>query len=122
MNPGDVKKTFTDKDGVQQVVVIPAEVFRAARRNKISNGVAIDQYLAELGYKDKTAVEETAKARQPKTRTRKPNDTKRGIMEVLEAAVAGIAENGVEIVNAERQLRFSVDGNVYEVTLVQKRK
>lgn len=121
MNPGDVKYSFTDKDGNPQVVVIPAEVFRAARRNKISNAVAIATFLAEQGYKDKSEVEETAKSKQAKTRTRKPNDTKREIMRVLSGAVATVAENGVEIVNEERQLRFTIDGKVYEVTLVQKR-
>lgn len=121
MNPGDVKYSFTDKDGNPQVVVIPAEVFRAARRNKISNAVAIATFLAEQGYKDQSEVEETAKSKQAKTRTRKPNNTKREIMRVLSGAVATVAENGVEIVNEERQLRFTIDGKVYEVTLVQKR-
>lgn len=121
MNPGDVKYTFVDKNGTPQVVVIPADVFRAARRNKISNAVAIASYLAEQGYKEQSEVEETAKAKQSKVRTRKPNDTKRSIVDLLAAAVGGIAENGVEIVNAERQLRFTVDGKVYEITLVQKR-
>jgi hypothetical protein len=121
MNPGDVKYSFTDKDGNPQVVVIPAEVFRAARRNKISTAVAIATFLAEQGYKDQSEVEETAKSKQAKPRTRKPNDTKREIMRVLSGAVATVAENGVEIVNEERQLRFTIDGKVYEVTLVQKR-
>lgn len=121
MNPGDVKYSFTDKDGNPQVVVIPAEVFRAARRNKISNAVAIATFLAEQGYKDQSEVEETTKSKQAKTRTRKPNDTKREIMRVLSGAVATVAENSVEIVNEERQLRFTIDGKVYEVTLVQKR-
>lgn len=121
MNPGDVKYSFTDKDGNPQVVIIPAEIFRTARRNKISNAVAIATFLADQGYKDQSEVEETVKAKQSKIRTRKPNDTKREIMRVLSGAVAAIAENGVEIVNEERQLRFTIDGKVYEVTLVQKR-
>lgn len=121
MNPGDVKYSFTDKNGNPQVVIIPADVFRTARRNKISNAVAIATFLAEQGYKDQSEVEETAKSKQAKTRTRKPNDTKREIMRVLSEAVAPIAENGIEIVNEERQLRFTLDGKVYEVTLVQKR-
>lgn len=121
MNPGDVKYSFTDKNGNPQVVIIPADVFRTARRNKISNAVAIATFLAEQGYKDKSEVEETAKSKQAKTRTRKPNDAKREIMRVLSEAVAPIAENGIDIVNEERQLRFTMDGKVYEVTLVQKR-
>ena len=121
MNPGDVKYSFTDKDGNPQVVVIPAEVFRAARRNKISNAVAIARYLGEQGYKDQTEVEETAKAKSSRARTRKPNDTKRMIIDTIASSLGAIAENGVEITNAERQLHFEIDGKTYEVTLVQKR-
>ena len=122
MNPGDLKNTFTDKDGVERTVVIPAEVFRNARREKISNKIAIQRYLADEGYLDKTAVEETAKADTArKTRTRKPNENKRAIMELITSAITqqyGYAE----VVNPERQIRFEIDGNTYELTLVQKRK
>lgn len=121
MNPGDLKNTFIDKDGIEQTVIIPAEVFRNARREKISNKVAIDRYLAEQGYLDKTAVEETAKAKAPKTYTRKPNDTKRGIIDLLSAAVTETF-GPTEVTNPERQFRFEIDGKTYEVTLVQKRK
>ena len=121
MNPGDLKNTFIDKNGVEQTVVIPAEVFRNARKEKISNKVAIDRYLAEQGYLDKTVVEETAKAKTPKSRTRKPNDTKRAIIDQLAGCVTQ-AYGAVEITNPERQFRFEIDGKTYEVTLVQKRK
>lgn len=124
MNPGDLKDTFIDKDGIERTVVIPAEVIRAARREKISNKVAIDRYLAEQGFLDQTAVEETAKAKERKPRTRKPNDMKRGIINLLVDAVnEAYDEYGkAEITNPERQFRFEIDGKTYEVTLVQKRK
>lgn len=121
MNPGDLKNTFVDKDGIERTVVIPAEIFKAARREKISNKVAIDRYLASQGYLDETAVEETAKAKAPKTRTRKPNDTKRAIVDQLAKCMTA-AYGVVEITNPERQFRFEIDGQTYEVTLVQKRK
>lgn len=121
MNPGDVKYSFTDKNGTPQMVVIPAEVFRQARRDKVSNAVAIARYLAEQGYKDMSEVEETSKAKQSKVRTRKPNDTKRMIINTIASSLGEVAENGVEITNAERQLHFEIDGKTYEVTLVQKR-
>lgn len=121
MNPGDLKNTFIDKDGVERTVVIPAEVFRNARREKISNKVAIQRFLAEEGYLDKTAVEETAKANTSSKRTRKPNETK---LEIMSHILASISERypEAETVNPERQIRFAVDGNIYELTLVQKRK
>ena len=120
MNPGDLKNTFIDKDGIEQTVIIPAEVFRNARREKISNKVAIDRYLAEQGYLDKTAVEETAKAKERKPRARKPNDTKRAIIEQLAECMTQ-AYGIVEVTNPERQFRFEIDGKTYEITLVQKR-
>lgn len=123
MNPGDLKNTFIDKDGVERTVVIPAEVFRAARRERISNKVAIDRYLAGEGFLDKTAVEETAKAKERKPRTRKPNDTKRAIINQLADCIADAGyDDKLEITNPERQFRFEIDGKTYEVTLVQKRK
>ena len=123
MNPGDLKNTFIDKNGIEQTVVIPAEVFRNARREKISNKVAIDRYLAEQGYLDQTAVEETAKAKERKPRTRKPNDTKRGIIDLLATTISNESDvSNLEITNIERQFRFEIDGKTYEVTLVQKRK
>lgn len=123
MNPGDLKNTFIDKNGIEQTVIIPAEVFRNARREKISNKVAIDRYLAEQGFLDKTAVEETAKAKERKPRTRKPNDTKRGIINLLADCIADAGyDDKLEIINPERQFRFEIDGKTYEVTLVQKRK
>lgn len=124
MNPGDLKNTFIDKNGIEQTVVIPAEVFRNARREKIGNKVAIDRYLAEHGYLDETAVEETAKAKERKPRTRKPNDTKRAIINLLVDSVneAYFEYGTAEVTNPERQFRFEIDGKTYEVTLVQKRK
>lgn len=121
MNPGDLKNTFTDKDGVERTVVIPAEVFRQARREGTSNKVAIDRYLVSKGFLEETAVEETAKAK--KTRTRKPNETKRKIMDILAQAVADdLITDYIETVNPERQIRFSLEGKIFELTLVQKRK
>ncbi len=121
MNPGDVKYSFTDKDGNPQTVIIPAEVFRQARRNKVSNAVAIAQFLVDQGHKDPSEVEETSKAKASRARTRKPNDTKRMIVSTIATSLGCIADNGVEITNVERQLHFEIDGKTYEVTLVQKR-
>ena len=124
MNVGDLKYTFTDKANIERTITIPSDVLKAARRDKIPNKVAIDRYLADLGYLDETAVEETAKAKAPKTRTRKPNDTKRAIINLLVDSVneAYFEYGTAEVTNPERQFRFEIDGQTYEVTLVQKRK
>ena len=52
---------------------------------------------------------------------RKPNEVKRDIMEVLRKAVSELSET-VTVTNIERQLTFDLDGETFEVTLVQKRK
>lgn len=117
MNPGDLKNTFVDKDGIERTVIIPAEVFRTARREKISNKFAIQRYLAEQGYVEMPSIED---APSKKSRTRKPNDTKRAIVDQLADCMAQ-NYGSVEITNAERQFHFEIDGKVYEVTLVQKR-
>lgn len=58
-------------------------------------------------------------------RTRKPNATKGTIIaavaEWLNATEIFSAEN-IEITNKERQIKFSSAGEVFELTLVQKRK
>lgn len=53
-------------------------------------------------------------------RERKPNMTKRAIIEYLMECFAEY--DNVVMTNKERQIAFSCDGNDYELTLVQKRK
>lgn len=59
-----------------------------------------------------------------KKRERKANPTKGGIIAELAKFLSNSSEfcpENVEIVNKERQIAFSVSGNRYELTLVQKR-
>ena len=59
-----------------------------------------------------------------KKRERKANPTKGGIISELYKFLTEMSEfatENVEIVNKERQIAFSVSGNRYELTLVQKR-
>lgn len=58
-------------------------------------------------------------------RERKPNATKGAIIAALAewlADGAGFEVEGLEITNAERQVKFSSAGETFELTLVQKRK
>ena len=52
---------------------------------------------------------------------RKPNEAKREIVEALRQAISEMSDN-VTVTNIERQISFELDGETYEVTLVQKRK
>lgn len=56
---------------------------------------------------------------------RKENPTKSGIIAEIAKFLQEISENAcenVQIVNAERQISFTIGENTYELTLVQKRK
>ena len=58
-------------------------------------------------------------------RSRKENPTKAGIIAEIAKFLEENSENAcenVEITNKERQIAFSISGNRYELTLVQKRK
>ena len=59
------------------------------------------------------------------TKKRKENPTKSGIIAEIAKFLEEKSENAcenVQIVNAERQISFTIGENTYEFTLVQKRK
>ena len=61
----------------------------------------------------------------PVKRERKENPTKAGIIAELSQFLENGSQNAVEnleITNKERQIRFTIGGEIYELTLVQKRK
>lgn len=53
------------------------------------------------------------------TREKKPNSVKRCLMEKVENLFQDY--KGFEVINPERQLRFTYDGKTYEVTVTEKR-
>lgn len=58
-------------------------------------------------------------------RQRKPNATKGGIIEELATFLEKNSQfsiENLEITNKERQIAFSIGGDNFEITLVQKRK
>lgn len=54
-------------------------------------------------------------------RVRKENPTKRTIIQALSDTVGEIAEN-VKITNIEKYISFQMNGEEYEINLIQKRK
>ena len=66
-------------------------------------------------------VETHKKSTEKTVRTRKENPTKATIISEISAFLTENGYESVEITNKERQIAFSVSGNRYELTLVQKR-
>lgn len=92
----------------------------------------VSQYYCKAGFQNRQAksAEEKPKRHGPKTyefqkRERKENVTKSGIINELANFLnngSEIAIEGLEIVNKERIIAFSVGENRFELTLTQKRK
>ena len=119
MAVGDMRYTFTDKQGQEHQVDIPAEVIRKGKRDGLSNRDTIMLYLANHGYMV-NAPAATKKGKKKATRTRKPDEQKLVIMKAVSLA---LEEFGVvETVNPERQVRVQIIGDVFELTMVKKRK
>ena len=113
---GGMRYGFTDNNGVEQTIEIPADVIRAGKRAGKTNRQTILEYAAEQGFE--VDVPETAAKKMTK-RTRKPNKTKADLIERLAAAMSDAGD--VNVINAERQVQVVIDGTVFEFTLVQKR-
>lgn len=119
MNIGDLRYTFTDKNGQSQVAEIPAEVLRKGRRKGQSNKDTILIYLAEQGFAvDAPKVEQKKRTARP----RKADKQKQSIINVLVDAMQQQGNIKINVINDERQFQFEVDDELYEVTLVKKRK
>lgn len=119
MAVGDMRYTFTDKQGQEHQVDIPAEVIRKGRRDGLSNRDTILLHLANNGYMvDAPAA--TKKEKKKPTRTRKPDEQKRMIIGMVGQTLSELGE--VNILNEERQLQIAINGDLFELTLVKKRK
>ena len=98
---------------------------------RIDRGEVMDWDLSEEEHKKamKYANSDEKKRKKPAEtdntgKKRKENPTKEGIISKIFTFLCGLSEfsvENVEILNKERQIAFSVSGNRYELTLVQKR-
>ena len=117
MAVGDMRYKFTDKNGVAQEIDIPAEVLRKGKRQGLSNRQTMMAYAADHGFD----VDAPATPNKPKRKvTRKPDDQKRMIIEMVAAALEDTVS--VNVVNPERQVQVDINGDLFEITLVKKRK
>ena len=134
-----MKHTFIAADGNEKTVNIPDDVLTQGRKEGLSVKDTIDRYLSDEGYivdPIVAALTEKAKAnkvngagrqkgeKKPrKAPQRKPDETKRMLINVLENCIStlGMTEN-VEVTNIERMIAFSIGDDKYEITLSKKRK
>lgn len=129
-----MKYTFTDEQGKQQTVEIPEKIIRKHKRDLgLTTNGAIKLFLSDEGYISNITVEElTAKATATSAKTRKPDYTKRAIIQEVVEALKGLGvetEDGIKIVadnveatNIERIVAFTIGCDKYELTLTKKRK
>lgn len=121
MAVGDMKYKFTDNDGVLQEVEIPAAVLRSGKHRGLTNRQTLMEYAFKQGFNvDEPKIEKKTPTTNTKARSRRPNDTKRAIISKIDDALQELGTTNV--LNVERQIQVEIGDNLYEVTLVQKRK
>jgi len=138
-----MKHTFITEAGTEKTINIPDEVLAQGRKERLTVKETIERYLSDEGYVvDPTVAELTNKAKvnkvngagrqqgekkKRKAPVRKPDHTKRAIIEILadtvkEMTVTDLTPHDVEITNIERIIAFSIGDDKYEITLSKKRK
>lgn len=117
MAVGDMKYKFTDNNGDLQEVNVPAAVLRSGKRQGLSNKETIMKYAFENGYAVDAPV---LPEKKPRKFTRKPDTQKQKIIETIAAALED--DGKVTILNEERQIQIEINNDLFEITLVKKRK
>ena len=138
-----MKHTFT-YNGKEKTITIPDDILTQGRKEGLSVSDTIDRYLSDEGYViDETVAALTDKAKangvngagrvkgetgkKRKAPVRKPDYTKRAIIEILadtvrEMRITNVTPHDVEVTNIERIVAFSLGDDKYEITLSKKRK
>jgi len=134
-----MKHTFITAEGRERTINIPDEILTQGRKERLSVKETIERYLSDEGYVVDPIVEAlTAKAKangvnnagrvqgekkKRKAPVRKPDETKRALIQALfEFVKAYAGTDNVEVTNIERMIAFSIGEDKYEITLSKKRK
>lgn len=130
-----MKYTFTTENGSEKTITIPDEfIARTRAAYGVTHREAIEMYLSDEGYIVNYDVQQlTEKAKNVKNIvqsgkkrkvTRKPDQTKRDLISLLEKALQSgeCGVQNVQVTNIERIIAFSIGDDNYEVTLSKKRK
>ena len=138
MATADMKYTFIDDHGTERSIKIPGAVLTQGKREGLSVQETCLRYLEDEGLIENEEVAKlTAKAkankvgvtgeRKPrKAPTRKPDDTKRALIEMIHSTLLAdensLGIKDVEILKVERLIAFAIGEDKYEITLSKKRK
>lgn len=88
-----------------------------------ADDVSVELTAEQKKVAKKMAQGDRKKETTPRKRERKPNDTKRELMNLLEnALVANAKVTEFSITNAEREAVFRFDGELFRVTLAKPRE
>ena len=134
-----MKYTFITEAGTEKTVNIPDQVFTQGRKEGLSHRETIDRYLSDEGYiVDPVVAELTQKAKtngagvrakgtERKKPTRKPDETKRLLIQMFKDAlyenvIEEFTISNIEVTNIERIIAFQIGEDKYELTLSKKRK
>ena len=130
-----MRYTFPYKSSTK-TVNIPDEWIQKTKINlNLSTSETIELWLCDNGYEenaDQKALNEKAKStkiqhgaggKQRKAPVRKPDETKRELIQDIYHLIESMsATKSVEVTNIERIVAFAIGDDNYEITLSKKRK
>ena len=136
-----VKYTF-QYNGKDKTISIPDKVMTQGRKEGLTPNETIERYLSDEGFiVDETVEQLTNKAKangvnnagrvtgakKRKAPVRKPDETKRLLIQLFkdalyETVVEEFTISDIEVTNIERIIAFSIGDDKYELTLSKKRK
>ena len=138
MATADMKYTFIDDNGTERSVKIPGAVLTQGKREGLSvqetclryledEGIVENEEVAKLTAKAKAnKVGVTGERKQRKAPTRKPDDTKRALVEMIHSTLLAdensLGIKDVEVLKVERLIAFAIGEDKYEITLSKKSK
>ena len=140
MAAANMKYTFIDDNGTERTVNIPGAVLTQGKREGLSLQETCLRYLEDEGIVENEEVAKlTAKAKanrvnnaatgerkQRKAPTRKPDDVKRALVELINSTLLAdknsLGIKDVEVLKVERLIAFAIGEDKYEITLSKKRK
>lgn len=123
-----MKYTFRENGKATTIEIDDKWLIETRKAQNLSTKQAVALYIQEnakeVGLPSETKL--SAAPKKPaakKTRARKEDPEKRELIEGLNAYLSSLGQtDSVEVMNAEREIMFSVGDNTYTLTVARKRK